>query len=194
MVPAMWKLRFATDPAWVELAVERFEEVLVDHAHCEKKAAAQAMSLVSAYPDHELLVKRLSRLAQEELRHFRQVYDRITARGLRLGRDLGDPYAQALRLLVRTDVEGRRMDRLLVSALIEARSCERLELLGEALPDEELRAFYRNLARAEAGHATLFVDLAKAYAPAEAVDARLGELLEAEGAIVRRLPIEARIH
>lgn len=172
----------------------RFDEVLVDHAHCEKKAAAQAMSLVSAYPDDVPLVRSLSRLAHEELRHFRQVFELMAARGLALGRDGGDPYAQELRKHVRTTPEGRRMDRLLVCGLIEARSCERLELLGEALTDEELRRFYLRLAQAEAGHATLFVDLAKLAAPAEAVEARLDELLDVEAAIVERLPVAPRIH
>lgn len=190
----MSPLRSRTDPRWLDLAIARFDEVLVDHAHCEKKAAASAMALVTAYPDHDLLVKRLARLAHEELRHFRQVYDRISARGLQLGKDEGDPYAQELIRLVRTTPAERRMDRLLVSALIEARSCERLELLGEALPDEELRAFYRTLARAEAGHYTLFSELAAHYDDEARVRARLEELAEAEAAIVARLPIAPRIH
>ncbi|AKU92775.1 tRNA-(ms[2]io[6]A)-hydroxylase [Vulgatibacter incomptus] len=163
----MLPLRSKTDPRWIELATSRFDEVIVDHAHCEKKAAASAMALVTAYPDHDLLVKRLARLAHEELRHFRQVYDRISARGLKLSKDEGDPYVQSLIRLVRTTPAERRMDRLLVSALVEARSCERLELLSEALEDPELRSFYATLARAEAGHHTLFVDLAATYAPQE---------------------------
>jgi tRNA-(ms[2]io[6]A)-hydroxylase len=191
---AMLPLRSRTDPRWLEVAIAGFDRVLVDHAHCEKKAAASAMALVSAYPDHDLLVKRLARLAHEELRHFRQVYDRISARGLSLGKDEGDPYAQELIRLVRTAPAERRMDRLLVSALIEARSCERLELLGEALPEEELRHFYRTLARAEAGHFTLFFDLAVHYDERARVEARLEELAAAEAEIVARLPIAPRIH
>ena len=190
----MFPLRTPTDPRWLELAVARFDEVLVDHAHCEKKAAASAMALVSAYPDHDVLIKRLCRLAREELRHFQQVYEMISARGLILGKDEGDPYAQLLIKQVRTTPAERRMDRLLVGALIEARSCERLELLGGALPDEELRSFYMTLARAEAGHFTLFVDLAKLYDDEARVDARLAELADAESAIVAELPIAPRIH
>ena len=190
----MLPLRTPTDPRWLELAVAHFDEVLVDHAHCEKKAAASAMALVSAYPDHDVLIKRLARLAHEELRHFRQVYDRISARGLVLGKDEGDPYVQELIRLVRTTPNERRTDRLLVSALIEARSCERLTLLGEGLPDEELRAFYRTLARAEGGHYTLFVDLAELYDEPSRVQTRLAELADAESAIVRRLPVRPRIH
>lgn len=190
----MLPLRSATDPSWIEIAIARFDEVLVDHAHCEKKASASAMALVSAYPDHDLLIKRLCRLAQEELRHFRQVYDRISARGLQLGKDPGDPYAQELIKQVRTGAPERRMDRLIVSALIEARSCERLQLLADHLPDEEERRFYAALAKAEAGHYTLFTDLAVYYADEASVQKRLGELAEAEAAIVARLPILPRIH
>lgn len=191
----MLPLRVPTDPHWTSLAVDRFDDVLLDHAHCEKKAAASAMALVTAYPDHDRLVKAMARLAQEELRHFRQVHDRILARGLKLNRDGGDPYAQELLSQVRKEHPAhRRTDRLLVSALIEARSCERLELLAGALPDPSLREFYANLARAEGGHYLLFVDLAKAYAPAAEVDARLAELADFEGELVRRLPIEPRIH
>jgi len=191
----MLPLRTPTDPRWTELALARFDEVLLDHAHCEKKAAASAMALVTAYPDHDRLVKSLARLAQEELRHFRQVHDRILARGLKLNRDGGDPYAQALLAKVRKERhDHRRTDRLLVSALIEARSCERLELLAGALPDPELQRFYAGLAQAEGGHYLLFVDLAKAYASSDDVDARLDELAAYEADVVRGLPIEPRIH
>ena len=97
-----------TDPRWVAIAVAGFDRVLVDHAHCEKKAAASAMALVSAYPEDDVLVARMVRLATEELRHFRQVHDRIVARGLSLGRDEGDPYAKALLALQRTGQKERR--------------------------------------------------------------------------------------
>lgn len=190
----MLPLRSRTDPRWLETALAHFDAVLVDHAHCEKKAAATAMALVSAYPDHDLLIKRLCRLASEELRHFRQVYDLVSARGLTLGKDLGDPYAQELLSLVRTTPAERRMDRLLVGALIEARSWERLELLAGALEDESLRLFYSRLARTEAGHFRLFVDLAEHYDDPARVRRRLAEMAEAEAEIVARLPILPRVH
>jgi len=183
-----------TDPRWAEAALADVGGVLVDHAHCEKKAAATAMSLVSSYPEKSELVSRCVRLAQEELRHFQQVHDRLTRRGLALGRDHGDPYARALRDLVRKDEPGRLTDRLLVCALIEARSCERLEILAERLTDADLSGFYAALATAEAGHFRLFVDLAKLYDDPGAVDGRFEELLREEAGIVARLPIEARIH
>ena len=187
-------IRTPTDSRWVALAVEQFDRVLVDHAHCEKKAAASAMALVAAYPDRERLVSRLSSLAIEELRHFRSVYACIRRRGLVLGRDPGDPYAQALRRLVRSSGEGRLTDRLLVCALIEARSQERLDLLARALPDRDLRAFYASLARAETGHALLFVSLAESYADPEPVRVRLDRLAEAEAEIAAQLPLSPRIH
>lgn len=185
----------ASDPAWIELALARLDEVLLDHAHCEKKAAAQALSLIAAWPGRAALVQRLSRLAQEELTHFRQVYDRLLARGLTLGRDPGDPYARGLRRLVRPQPEADRLtDLLLIAALIEARSHERLELLATHLADPELQGFYRHLARAEEGHARLFVDLAAEYAPRPAVEARLQELAAAEAGIVAELPLRPAIH
>lgn len=187
-------LTFTTDPAWIEAATSSVDEVLLDHAHCEKKAAASAMALVSAYPDHQELVSAMVKLAQEELRHFRQVHDHILKRGRVLGPDHGDPYVKELLKLVRSGFAHRRTDRLLVSSLIEARSCERLALLGEHLDDENLAEFYRALARSEAGHYRLFVRLAKLYDRPEGVDSRLAELAEAEGQIVKRMPIEPRVH
>lgn len=196
---AMEVLTLATDPRWVDIALGDLDAVLLDHAHCEKKAAAAAMALVSHYPDHGDLVKRLSKLAQEELRHFYQVHEHILRRGLRLGRDAGDPYVQALRKHVRAgSIAMRRLDQLLVCALVEARSCERLRLLGEALSQTEdeagLGPFYRGLAIAEAGHFRLFVDLAARYDDADVVEARLQVLAAAEAEVMRAQPLLPRIH
>ena len=186
-------IRSATSPEWVRVATSDIDRVLVDHAHCEKKAAASALSLVSGYPDLDELVRRLSSLAIEELGHFRAVHECLVVRGLKLGRDGGDPYAQQLISLVRAN-DGRLTDRLLVFGLIEARSHERLDLLGSHLPDTDLRNFYKNLARAEARHAELFLELARLYDDGARVSIRLEELARAESEIVARLPIEARIH
>ena len=182
-----------TSPRWIEIAAADIDSVLVDHAHCEKKAAASAMSLVVGYPEHEELVRRMSALAVEELQHFRAVFERIVARGLDLGRDEGDPYAQALMKLARPN-RGRLTDRLLLFGLIEARSHERLELLGTHLDVAELARFYRDLAKAEARHAELFRELACCYDDSDAVETRLSELARAEADIVASLPIEPRIH
>lgn len=188
-------LRSATDPGWLPQALAEVGAVLRDHAHCEKKAASSAISLLAAFPGHTRLVQAMARLAQEELTHFRQVYDRLLARGLSLGRDPGDPYAKALRRHVRPSREEERLtDLLLVSALIEARSWERLDLLAGGLADPDLRTFYAGLARAEAGHARLFVDLAAEYADPAAVADRLEALATAEAEVVAGLPLEPRIH
>jgi len=191
----MTLLASTTHADWLPLALARFDEVLKDHAHCEKKAASQALSLLASFPDKVLLVQRMARLAHEELGHFRQVYDRIVARGLVLGRDSGDPYARALRKLVRHSQERTRLvDLLLIAALIEARSHERLSLLAGGLEDEELRRFYATLAQAEAGHARLFVGLAEEYAEGDDVPARLRELAAREAELLNELPIAPRIH
>lgn len=184
----------ATDPRWLAAALGDLDRVLVDHAHCEKKAAATALSLIQAYPGRALLVRRLTALAIEELRHFRAVCERLDERGVALTPDRGDPYARALRALVRSGEPDRLLDRLLVAGLIEARSCERLRLLGEHVGEPGLAAFYHSLARAEAGHATLFRELAETFAPAAAVEMRLAELVAEEASIVAQLPAEPRIH
>ena len=181
-----------TDPRWGPMAARQIDRVLVDHAHCEKKAASQALALVSGYPERERLVRELSALAIEELRHFRSVLVLLRRRGLGLGRDLGDPYARALHGHARRGT-ARLLDRLLIAGLIEARSSERLDLLGRALGTSDLAGFYTRLARAEAGHAELFRGLAATYAPDE-VSARLAELARAEAEIVSALPLEPRIH
>lgn len=183
-----------TDRRWLSEALASFDAVLLDHAHCEKKAAATAVSLVGGYPQHDELVRRLSALAIEELRHFRAVYRLLRKRGLSLSRDTGDPYVQQLMRLVRSAGDDRLMDRLLVAALIEARSRERLELLAGALPDRKLAEFYASLARAEAGHARIFYDLAARTTGSEPTRARLAELAPAESKILAELPIAARMH
>lgn len=191
----MSSLKSQTSPAWIEVAVANFDHVLVDHAHCEKKAAASAMALVHEYPDKSELVSRCVKLAQEELRHFYAVHQHILRRGLSLSYDRGDPYAKELLKLVRPQRPSERLtDRLLVFSLIEARSCERLGLLAEHLSDPELKTFYARLATAEAGHHRLFIELAKRYDDAAAVDARFEDLARAEAEIVASLPIEPRVH
>jgi tRNA-(ms[2]io[6]A)-hydroxylase len=191
----MVELASKTDPRWLPQALANFDQVLCDHAHCEKKAASSAISLLAAFPDKVTLVQRMARLAHEEIAHFRQVYDRIVARGLVLKRDHGDPYAKALRKLVRHQRDSTRLeDLLLVAALIEARSHERLVLLAGGLEDPELKTFYEVLAKAELGHARLFVDLAKEYGDPDAVESRLAELARTEAEIVASLPLEPRIH
>lgn len=187
------QLLFDTPKAWARLALQRFDEVLIDHAHCEKKAAAHALSMLAAFPDAPGLPRAMARLAREEAGHLAQVLALMERRGLVLGRDAGDPYAQGLQALVRHPAAERLIDRLLISALIETRSEERLRLLAEALEDEELKRFYGTLAEAEKGHGELFVRLARRASPASA-DARLAVLLREEARLVRGLPLRPAIH
>jgi tRNA-(ms[2]io[6]A)-hydroxylase len=186
-------LRSATDPRWAAVAVAALDRTLADHAHCEKKAAASALKLVADHPERADLVRALAKLAQEELQHFLAVLAEMGRRGIPLAADDGDPYARALVRLVRGG-DAALVDRLLVSALIEARSCERLLLLAEALPDPRLRDLYARFAQSEAGHERLFVDLARRHGGGPDVDARLEALADAEARIVRELPLLPRIH
>ena len=187
-------LKQATSKEWAPLAASKMDEVLIDHAHCEKKAAASAISLISSYPGDVELVNRCAKLAQEEMRHFQDVHRLICERGLVLTRDHGDIYVKTLRLQIRSGAEERRLDRLLVAALIEARSAERLMLLGEALTEEPLKKFYTSLARAERHHARIFVDLAERFVGCETLNSRLEQLSLYEGALIGGLPLEPRIH
>jgi tRNA-(ms[2]io[6]A)-hydroxylase len=186
-------LRSPTDPRWLPIAAADVRSTLSDHAHCEKKAAASAVKLVADHPDRPELVRALAKLAQEELGHFLAVLAELAHLGAALGPDAGDPYAQALFRLVRGGA-GRLVDRLLVAALIEARSCERLALLAGALEAPRLRELYARLAQSEAGHERLFVALARRHAGGEDVDRRLDALAAEEARVVAALPLAARIH
>ncbi len=188
------RLRSRTDPAWLALALARFDEVLVDHAHCEKKAATNALSLLQSYPEIPGLPATMARMAREESTHLARVLELMEERGLALGRDAGDPYAQRLQELVRKTQPDRRLDRLLVAAVIEARSCERLALLAEGLPPGPLQRFYRELAQSEDGHQELFYRLAEQAHGAAQATARLDALLDAEAQLVAALGVHPRIH
>jgi tRNA-(ms[2]io[6]A)-hydroxylase len=184
-------LLVATSPAWTALAVARFDEVLVDHAHCEKKAAAHALSMLSAFPREAGLARAMARLAREEAGHLAQVLALMDERGLSLDRDLGDPYVQGLQAQVRQPPQPRLLDRLIVSAFIEARSEERLRLLSLHLPDEGLREFYGRLADSEKGHGSLFLRFARKQPGCEE---RLSQLARVEADLIRDLPVRAAIH
>jgi len=186
-------LRSRTDPRWIEAALSDLDRTLGDHVHCEKKASATALKLIADHPEHPAQVRALAKLAQEESQHFLAVLVELQRRGAALPPDEGDPYAQALLRLVRQGPE-RLLDRLLVGALIEARSCERLELLGPALPEPRLRELFLRLAQSEQGHERLFVELAAERYGSGRTEARLAELAEAEAAIVAGLPLLPRIH
>ncbi|HVK78466.1 MAG TPA: tRNA isopentenyl-2-thiomethyl-A-37 hydroxylase MiaE [Kofleriaceae bacterium] len=183
----------ASAPAWVEAALADLDAVIRDHLHCERKAAQSALSLVRSYPERADLVLAVARLAHEETAHVVQVTQLLARRGVEPSLDFGDDYAAALREHVRRGEPGRLLDRLLVFALIEARSAERLAILAEHLPDPATAQLYRSLASAEVRHRDTFLELAASAAPAEWRD-RLTVLAEAEAAIVAKLPARARIH
>lgn len=198
----MFCLQVTTDPSWAREAVKDLDAVLVDHAHCEMKAASNALSLVVRHPDDLRLVQALTALAREELDHFARVVTFIEKRGLRLGAPPIDDYAAALRR-AQTRLPASSLplvvDRLLFSALIEARSCERFKLLIEVLPPDtpaDLRAFYEELFACEARHYRQYVDLAVMAVGIEGakgradVEARLAMLAEAEANIVHALALK----
>ncbi len=193
-LPEVITLARATDPAWLVLAIARFDEVLIDHAHCEKKAAANALSILQAYPTVKGLPAQMARLAREEASHLARVLQIMEDRGLVLGIDRGDPYAQGLQKLMRNPFGERQLDRFLVAGLIECRSHERLALLASGLEDPALQKFYDELATSEDGHQRLFLRLAGEIAEASVVEARLAELVAGEAELIRTLPLRPAVH
>jgi len=183
----------STSPTWLAVALADLDAVHQDHLHCERKAAQSALSLMRSYPERPDLVLAVARLAHEETAHVVQVSQLLGRRGVTPSLDFGDEYASELRALVRRGEPARLLDRLLVFALIEGRSAERLGLLGAAIPDEATGALYRALATAEDRHRDTFLELAAALAPG-AWRARLDELCAQEAAIMATLPLRPRIH
>jgi tRNA-(ms[2]io[6]A)-hydroxylase len=182
-----------TRAAWVDAVRGDFDAFLRDHAACERKASATAMTLASHYRDKERLVTKMVDLACEELQHFRKVYACIVARGGQLGDDTKDRYVRELLGLARRAPEVYLLDRLLIAGVIEARGCERFQLLATALgPD--MAPLYADFAESEARHADLFVDLAGIYYSEDEIATRLDQLERAEAAIVCALPLRAALH
>jgi tRNA-(ms[2]io[6]A)-hydroxylase len=191
------KLKLNTDPRWVDIASKNIEDILVDHAWCEQKAASTGISMIVHYPEKTRLVDELTDLVAEEWSHFERVLLELRKRGHQLGRPRRDEYVVQLLAHVRKGGPRERqlLDQLLVSALIEARSCERFKLLWQHLPDPELSKFYYELMVSEAGHFVSYVELAKEYCDPEEVETRLQELLKIEGDIVTNLPVrDDRMH
>ena len=200
----MLHLKCTTPKAWIETALANLDQVLVDHAHCEHKAAVTALALTSQYPDHLPRVRELAALAQEEAGHFADMVQICNERGLQLGRPPKDSYVKALLNQTRQGYLDHLVDRLLICSIIEARSCERLKLLAENLSDAALRKTYDSFWRAEAGHHMLFIRLAEEavvlHKPTSEKKAklivleRLEQLAEIEAAIVLNEPIRPAIH
>lgn len=190
-------LQLPTDPRWVDLAEKSIGEILTDHAYCEQKAASTCISLIIQFPEKTELVKKVSPLVTEEWGHFRMVIREMEKRGISLGRQRKDEYVNRLLGLIRKGgrKEEQLMDKLLVSALIEARSCERFRLLSLHFPEQDLARFYHDLMIAEAGHYRLFIDLAKEYFPNDEVDDRWTYFLDQEAKIISSLEVRGdRVH
>lgn len=190
-------LQLPTDPRWVDLAGKSMQDILSDHAYCEQKAATSCISLIQRYSDREKLVKHLAPIVTEEWGHFRLVLGELEKRKLKLGKQRKDEYVNKLIEYQKKGgtVEDRLLDQLLTMALIEARSCERFKRLSEGLNDEYLRSFYRRFMESEAGHYTLFIELAETYIDKEKVRKRWAEWLVYEAGVINLLEVRGdRIH
>ena len=192
----MLGLKLPTDPRWVNIVESNISEILTDHAWCEQKAASNAISIIIHNSERKDLVTDMLVLAKEELEHFEQVHNIIKSRGLVLGRERKDSYVNELAKFMRKG-DGRLfslIDRLLFSAMIEARSCERFKVLSKNIKDKTLAKFYRDLMISEAGHYTLFLKYARKYSGDYDVDARWQEWLSYEASVIKSYGKEETMH
>lgn len=187
-------LQTSTSEAWIEQAIAHLDTILLDHSHCERKAAGVALNLMCRYPSNTALVHQLTAIAREELEHFQLVNQILERRGIPLAPLPAPPYGAGLKAQVRRQEPERLLDSLLVSGLIEARSHERLGLLAEHLDDRELAAFYRSLMASEARHYGTYWVLATTYFDRDVVSDRLEELAAVESELLATLHPQPRIH
>jgi len=192
----MLGLKLPTDPRWVNIVEKNISEVLTDHAYCEQKAATNAITLIVRYPQHPKLVEEMSKLAIEEMEHFGRVHEKIIERGYQLGRERKDPYVNDLMLFIDKGNSSNKglVDRLLFSAMIEARSCERFRLLSQEINDADLQAFYHELMISEAGHYKTFISFARQLGLGIDVDQRWEEFLVYEAKIISKYGNSETIH
>ncbi len=180
---------------WLETVMGDFDAFLQDHANCERKASAMAMSFVAKYPDRTEIIPELIDTAIEEMEHFQQVYEIMAQRGIQLPHQIGqDVYVKELVDNCRSDVEGRFMDRLLLASIIECRGAERFRLVYEALEPGELKTFYHNLWASEAKHGNIFVKMALIYFEERKVYDRLKELNDIETEVLKKQPLKPALH
>ena len=193
-----FRLQLPTDPRWVNIVEKNIEEILTDHAWCEQKAATNAITIVTVNNEYPDLVTDMLALAKEELEHFEMVHEIIKKRGLKLGAERKDKYVGELVQYMKQSATGSResglVERLLFSAMIEARSCERFKVLSENIKDEELARFYRDLMISEAGHYTTFLGFARKYTDNIDIDKRWKEWIEYEGSIITNYGKSETVH
>lgn len=192
----MLGLKLPTDPRWVNIAEKSIEEILIDHAFCEQKAATTGISLIVRFPDLAKLVNEVTPLVAEEWGHFRKVLKEMAKRGISLGKSRKDDYVIGLHThMIKGNSKLQLLEQLLICALIEARSCERFRLLSLYCSDESLRSFYHEFMVSEAGHYRMFIDLAKEYYPQQQVKQRWQEWLEIEANVLANLELRGdRVH
>jgi len=193
-----FRLKLPTDPRWVNIVEKNIEDILTDHAWCEQKAATNAITIITINSEFPDLVADMLALAKEEIEHFQMVNNIIVKRGLVLGRERKDEYVGELAQYMKKSNTGSRVsglvERLLFSAMIEARSCERFKVLSENIQDEELSLFYRELMESEAGHHTTFLSYARKYGRGIEVDQRWKEWLEFEASIIQKYGKQQSVH
>ena len=188
------QLASTTDPAWVKVILDNFDAFLIDHASCERKAMAYAMSVVVKYPDRTEIIPDLLEVAQDELDHFRDVLNLMNERGLQMTPDEPDPYVNQLIRVCRHGREERLLDRLLVASVIETRGAERFRIIAEALEDQGLKAFYRDLWATEARHGDVFKKMALNYFDEDEIESRNQEIIDAEAKIIAGLEWRPSLH
>ncbi|HKL40180.1 MAG TPA: tRNA-(ms[2]io[6]A)-hydroxylase [Cryomorphaceae bacterium] len=192
----MLGLKLPTDPRWVNIVEKNIDQILIDHAWCEQKAATMAITLITRFPEYPDMVREFIALAKEEMEHFAMVHELLTDRGFVLEFEKKDAYVNDLRAYSKKggSRQNQLVEALLVSAMIEARSCERFRLLSEEINDEDLRKFYRGLMASEARHYTLFLRFARKYGEGIDVDARWNEYLEFESTLMEKYGKKETIH
>lgn len=193
-----FRLKLPTDPRWVNIVEKNIEDILTDHAWCEQKAATNAITIITINSEFPDLVADMLALAKEEIEHFQMVNDIIVKRGLKLGRECKDEYVGELAQYMKRSNTGSRVsglvERLLFSAMIEARSCERFKVLSENIQDEELALFYRELMESEAAHYTTFIGYARKYGHGIDVEKRWHEWLEFEASVIQKYGKNNSVH
>ncbi len=193
----MLGLKLATDPRWVNIVESNIDEILTDHAYCEQKAASNAISIIVNFPEYSDLVTAMTIIVQEEISHFKMVHDIIISRGGILGKERKDNYVNELRKFIQLPNRRREesyVDRLLLAAMIEARSCERFRVLSENIKDEFLSNFYRDLMISEANHYTTFIGFARKYGQGVDVDKRWEDFLAYEATVIANYGKSESIH